>query len=73
VAAVAAQGLADGTPVVVIAGQADLGRREWSAAGISGVYPVADRPAQVEASLADPAGTLEARTERVARTWSRSH
>jgi glycerate kinase len=71
VAAVAAQGLADGKPVVVVAGQADLGRREWSAAGISGVYAVAERPAQVEASLADPAGTLEARTVRVARTWSR--
>jgi len=71
VGAVAARGLADGTPVVVVAGQAQLGRREWSAAGISGVYAVAERPAQVQVSLADPAGTLAARTERVARTWSR--
>jgi len=58
-------------PVVVIAGQVHLGRREWGAAGIAGAYAVAERPDQVEAALADPAGTLAARTERVARTWSR--
>ena len=71
VSAVASRGLAHGTPVVVVPGQSHLGRREWAAAGISAVYPVAERPEQVAASLADPAGTLEARTERVARTWSR--
>ena len=72
VSAVAARGLANGTPVVVVPGQSQLGRREGAAAGIAGVDPVAERPAQVEAALADPAGTLAARSERVARTWSRA-
>ncbi|WP_199424256.1 glycerate kinase family protein [Actinotalea solisilvae] len=69
--AVAAAGLEHGVPVVAVAGQVLLGRREWGAAGIAGAYAVAERPDQVAASLADPAGTLAARTERVARTWSR--
>jgi len=60
-----------GVPAIVLAGQSTLGRREWSANGISGVYPVAERPAEVAASLADPVGTLTARAARVARTWSR--
>lgn len=67
VAAVAAE---RGVPVVVLAGQVTIGRREWGAAGISGAYAVAERPADVAAALADPAGTLAARAERVARTWS---
>ena len=60
-----------GVPAVVLAGQSTVGRREWSAGGISGVYPVAERPAEVRAALADPVGTLAARAARVARTWSR--
>ena len=71
VAAVAEEGLRHGVPVVVVAGQVVLGRREWSAAGVAGAYAVAERPDTVAAALTDPAGTLAARTERVARTWSR--
>ena len=71
VQAVALQGMNQGVPVVVVAGQVLIGRREWGAAGIAGAYAVADRPDQVDAALADPAGTLAARVERVARTWSR--
>jgi len=59
-----------GVPVVVIPGQSVLGRRELLSAGIAGVYPVVERPAQLDAALGDPAGTLAARTVRVARTWS---
>jgi len=70
VSTVAAEGLARGVPVVVVAGEVTLGRREWAGAGVSGAYAVAERPDQVAASLADPAGTLAARAERVARTWS---
>lgn len=70
VSAVAHAALPGGVPTVVVAGQVLVGRREWRAAGISGAYAVAERPDQVAASLADPAGTLTARTERVARTWS---
>ncbi len=71
VAAVARRGLARGLPVVVVAGQVALGRREWGAAGISGAYAVAEHAAEVPGALADPAATLAARAERVARTWSR--
>lgn len=70
VAAVARRGAARGLPVVVVAGQVTLGRREWGAAGISGAYAVAEGPEQVRQALADAVGTLAARTERVARTWS---
>ena len=70
VAGVAQAGLADGTPVVVIAGQVQVGRREMMELGVSGSYAVADNPDQVAAALADPAGTLSARTARVATTWS---
>ncbi len=70
VSAVAEAALRCGVPAVVVAGQVLVGRREWGAAGISGAYAVAERPDQVAASLADPAGALAARVERVARTWS---
>jgi glycerate kinase len=55
---------------VVLAGQVQVGRREWMALGLSGTYAVAERPEQVEASVADPVGTLAARAARVAATWS---
>ncbi|HEY5514860.1 MAG TPA: glycerate kinase [Pengzhenrongella sp.] len=71
VAAVAERALSTGVPTVVIAGQVQIGRREWGAAGIAGAYAVASTPAQVMASLADPARTLATRSEQVARTWSR--
>lgn len=71
VSAVAGRAMAHGVPVVVVAGQVLIGRREWGAAGIAGVYAVAERTADVPAVLADPAGTLAARAERVGRTWSR--
>jgi len=71
VAEVAARGLPSGVPTVVVAGQAAVGRREWSAAGFAAVYAVASTPDEVTRSLAEPARTLADRAERVARTWSR--
>jgi glycerate kinase len=71
VSAVAATGLEVGTPVVVVAGQVLVGRREALAIGVESAYAVADDPAEIAAALADPAGTLAARAERIARTWSR--
>ncbi len=47
-----------------------MGRREAMAVGVNGVYAVAEKPEQVPAALADPAGRLADRAERVARTWS---
>lgn len=71
VAAVAERALALAVPTVVLAGQVDVGRREWGAAGIAAAYAVAETPAEVALALADPAGTLGRRVERVARTWAR--
>ena len=72
VTAVAHAAMQAGVPVVVVAGQVTVGRRELAAAGIEAAYPVAERAAQLEAALADPAGTLRARVRRVARTWHRA-
>jgi glycerate kinase len=71
VATVAQEALAVGVPVVVVAGQVEVGRRETLSIGVESAYAVAERPEQVDAALADPDGTLAARAERVARTWSR--
>lgn len=70
VAGVAQLALETATPSVVIAGQALVGRREAMTLGLSGSYAVAETPAQVEAAMTDPVGTLAARTARVAATWS---
>lgn len=58
------------TPVVALAGQVRIGRREGMALGLSGSYAVAARPDDVAAAMADPVGTLQARAERLAATWS---
>lgn len=70
-AGVAHHALGAGVPVVVLAGQLEVGRRELLSVGVQASYAVAERPDQVAAALADPAGTLQARARRVARTWSR--
>ncbi len=69
-AVVSARAMAAGIPAVVLAGQVTVGRREAMTAGLSGTYAVCDRPADLARTLADPAGTLEARAARVASTWS---
>ncbi len=69
-ALVAERALAHACPTIVVAGEVQVGRRELSAAGITAAYAVADRPDEVAAALADPAGTLAQRAARVARTWS---
>ncbi len=57
-------------PTVAVAGQVLVGRRELLSVGVESAYPVARTPAEIAESLADPAGRLAARAERVARTWS---
>src|SRR5262249_16298415 len=71
VAKVAAAGLEVATPVLVIAGEVLVGRRESMTLGLSGAYPVVERADEVGAALADPVPALRARAVRVARTWSR--
>jgi glycerate kinase len=70
VAGVATAALETGTPSIVIAGQTLVGRREGMTQGLSGTDAVATTREQVEAAMADPVGTLAARTARVAATWS---
>lgn len=69
-ATVAQAALSRGVPAILLAGQVEMGRREWSSAGFSGVYAVAESPHDVPAALSDPSGTLEARAERLGKTWS---
>jgi glycerate kinase len=59
-----------GKPVVVIAGQVHVARREFMALGVESAYPVAESQAEITASLADPTRALVRRAESVARTWS---
>ena len=67
-----ARGAADrGLPCVVLAGQVSVGRREAAAVGVDAAYGVAEHAGGVEASMADPAGTLAALAEHVARQWSK--
>ena len=71
VAGVAALGLEAGVPVIAVAGQVEVGRRELLNLGIESAYPLARTPEQVRRALADPAGTLTDRAARVARTCTR--
>ena len=72
VAGVSALGLDAGVPVILVAGVVLVGRRESLTLGLSGTYPVTERPEDLEAALTDPEAALRGRTARVARTWSRS-
>lgn len=70
VSGVAEAAAAQALPVLVLAGQTLVGRRETMGLGISGSYAVAQNPDDVASSMADPGGTLRGLAQRVARTWS---
>ncbi len=70
VAEVSGQAASRGLPVVVIAGQVRLGRRDTMGLGLAGTYAVADSSAEIAAAMADPVGTLTDRAARIAGTWS---
>ena len=67
----AALGLSAGVPSVVLAGEVLVGRRESMTLGLSGSYPMAERPADLPDVWRDPVAAVRARTARIARTWSR--
>ena len=69
VTSVAAGAAERGLPCLVLAGQVAVGRREAAAAGVDAAYAVTEHAGSVEASLADPAGTLEALAASVAAQW----
>lgn len=57
-------------PCVALAGRVLVGSREMRALGIESGYSLVDLVGE-ERALGDPAGSLAALAERVARTWSR--
>jgi glycerate kinase len=67
VAAIAADAL---RPCVALAGQVLVGSREMRALGMDSAYSLVDMVGEARA-LGDPAGSLAALAQRVARTWSR--
>jgi glycerate kinase len=56
-------------PCIALAGAVLVGSREMRALGVESAYSVSDLVGE-EASFADPAGSLAALAERVARSWS---
>jgi glycerate kinase len=58
-----------GRPCLVLAGRVEVGRREFSALGVSAAYAITDEVEPDEA-LARPAEHLRALAARVARNWS---
>jgi glycerate kinase len=56
-------------PCIALAGKVLVGSREMRALGVESAYAVTDLVGE-EASFADPAGSLAALGERVARSWS---
>ena len=56
-------------PCVVLAGQVMVGRREYSAIGISAAYSASDIVGSVDHAMSDPVSSLEESAARVARTW----
>ncbi|WP_156758374.1 glycerate kinase [Actinokineospora pegani] len=69
VTAVAAAAAERGVPCVVLAGQVAVGRKQAASVGVEEAHAAAEHAGSVEAALADPAGTLSALAEDVARQW----
>lgn len=57
-----------GKPVVVLAGQVAIGRREWTTIGVSGAYAMVDF-VEESVSFSEPEVSLTQTAARVARTW----
>jgi glycerate 2-kinase len=68
-AALAAAAMARGVPCIVLAGQVHVGPRVAFESGIHGAYAAAADVGSVEASMADPAGTLRVLAEGIAVHW----
>ena len=75
VSGVAEAALAQGRACVVLAGRVEVGRREYTASGVSGAYSIvddlADRGRSPELAMSAAAACLADLAERAARTWSR--
>ncbi|MDQ3403830.1 MAG: glycerate kinase [Actinomycetota bacterium] len=69
VSSVAGAAAARGLPCLALAGRVAVGRTQAAAAGVEATYSVSEHAGSVEASMADPAGTLADLAEHVARQW----
>jgi glycerate kinase len=72
ITSVAEAAAARGLPCLVLAGQVSVGRREAAAVGVQDAYAVVEHVGGLEASLADPAGSLSALAAHVGAQWSGS-
>jgi glycerate kinase len=70
VSGVAAAAIQQARPVVVIAGQVEVGKREYVALGIAEAH-AASEPGQIPATPAEASAALAHRAARVAAQWSR--
>jgi glycerate kinase len=59
-----------GKATIVIAGQVEVGRRDWQTIGVAGAFSMSEF-STLEDAISDPTGTLSRLSERVARTWNR--
>lgn len=59
-----------GIPVLVLAGQVEIGRREWQSIGVASAFSLEDF-CGLETAINEPYISLAALSERVARTWNR--
>lgn len=71
VAGIAGRALSRAKPVVLLAGDVHVGRRELVAAGIAGSYSLSDLVG-ADRALAEPGESVATAAERIARTWSPS-
>lgn len=62
--------LSFGVPTIVLAGQVEIGRREWQSIGVASAFSLEDF-CGLETALNMPRESLASLTERVARTWNR--
>jgi glycerate 2-kinase len=70
VSAVAGAAAERAVPCVVLAGEVAVGRREAASVGVDEAYAVAEHAGSLDASFADPLGTLAALAEHVAGRWA---
>lgn len=57
-------------PCVVIAGEVIVGRRDYSAYGVTSAYSISEIVGSTEISMAQPSESMALAAQRVARTWS---
>jgi glycerate kinase len=73
VSGVAGAALEQGRPCVVLAGQVQVGRREYSASGVTAAFSVVEhlteRGIDPQRAFDDPVGSLSSLAARAAQTW----